>query len=115
MILVRLQQGGPVAEEETRMQNWSNPVYDGTLEEAIDEHTKAWRRGERPYVSLIGLEVRTPKGQTVTLRPQHDSIGSAPHPGETVECSALGIGTQCEVLRAVDFWPGGPITWMRPR
>ena len=80
------------------MRNWSNPLFDGTLEDAID-HCR--HRG--PFaVSLIGLDVEGTghrAGERHTLTPQYDSIGMVPRTGNLIECSALGGGSQWRVVR----------------
>lgn len=83
--------------------NWSNSTYPGTLDEAVAEINAD--RHNRRFVQLIGLTVER-AGERHTLVPSYNSVGFAPRIGETVECSALGLGSEWTVIEVAEGYPG---------
>lgn len=87
--------------------NWSNSTYPGTLDEAVAEVNAD--RHNRRFVQLIGLTVEGRlhrAGERHTLTPAYNSVGFAPRIGETVECSALGLGSEWTVVEVAEGYPG---------
>jgi len=87
--------------------NWSNSTYPGTLDEAVAEINAD--RHNRRYMQLIGLTVEgrgSRAGERHTLAPAHNYVGLAPRVGETVECSALGLGSEWTVVEVTEGYPG---------
>ena len=84
------------------MRVWSNPVYQGTLEEACANVER------QPNVERIGLEVEGTEeheGERYVLAPKYDP-GLPPWTGDLVLCSALAFGpTYWRVVRVAKGYP----------
>ena len=87
--------------------NWSNPPFEGTLEEAIT-HAEAVYAPLGP-LEVYGFEVAgfgDHTGETHVLACQPNSMMLLPAVGEIIECSGLGLGTTWQVLRVASGWTG---------
>ena len=82
----------------------TNTTYGGTLDDAAAEIDSEFGAMRASYVQRIGYEVEH-NGEIVTLYPAHDQIGVGAMPGDVVEVTTLGLGTQCRVLRRVKGYP----------
>lgn len=77
------------------MRNWSNPTFDGTLEEAAQVMRQ--RTLERRN-TLIGFEVeRVSDGTRRVCQPIYNSLGFAPQVGERIHLG--GTDAEWRVLR----------------
>ncbi len=88
--------------------NWSNPPFEGTLEEAIT-HAQAVYAPPKGPLEVYGFEVMglaDHTGETHVLACQPNSLGLPPAVGEIIECSGLGLGTTWQVLRVASGWTG---------
>lgn len=90
------------------MRNLTNPIFNGTLEEACAQ-IKIDHNDSKSYVNRIGYEVIGTghrEGEKHTLLPIYDSMGFPPGVGQTVEVSSLGLGSHWIVVRVAEGYPG---------